>query len=137
MAETDEETLSTLSSTDSENVCPNGKGLEEFLEKLTGLMHQDNVIAIRHEQMKIMNNLEVANWKLASLNDISETTFMKCSADFKQHIKMLQDMKKQLDSIFRRIRNLKVKAASLYPEAYAKAELECAERFGREMTPDD
>ena len=113
-------------STESDSSTVSGsQGLEVFLEKLTDLMHHDNVVSIRQEQSQMMRHLEVANWKLASLNEISETTFNKCATDFRHHTKMLQDMKKQLDSIFRRIRNLKLKVATMYPEAYAVAEEKC------------
>lgn len=133
--EVDEDTVSDHSSEDS---CSDSRdGLEAFLEKLTSMMHQDNVIAIRQEQSQMMNDLEVANWKLASLNDISETTFNNCAADFKHCTKTLQDMKKQLDSIFRRIRTLKLKAATTYPEAYRLAEEKSTRRLERDSTPED
>ncbi len=132
-----EETVSNVSSADSNSTNAGVEGLESFIERLTSLMEQENVISIRQEQMKMMKDLELANWKLASLNEISETTFNNCAADFKQYTKMLHDMKKQLDSIFRRIRILKLKAATSYPEAYRLAEEKCAMRLDKELSPDD
>ena len=133
--ETDEDTGSNLSFADS-NSSSGVEGLENLTERLTNLMQQDNVITIRQEQIKMMKDLELANWKLASLNEISETTFNNCAADFKQYTKMLHDMKKQLDSIFRRIRTLKLKAATSYPEAYRLAEEKSAMKLDRELSPD-
>ena len=66
--------------------------------------------------------LEIANWKLASLNEVSEATFQEHAPLFRQHVRKLQEMKKELDSIFRRIRTLKAKASVMYPEAYAAAQ---------------
>lgn len=62
--------------------------------------------------------MEISNEKLASLNDISERNFQDMSLEFRQQTQMLVAMKKQLDSCFRRIRSLKSKLASQYPEAY-------------------
>lgn len=95
---------------------------EPLESRLANLMHHENIIAIRQDQAQMMQALELANWKLASLNDISESTFQNCAAEFRQTSKLLIDMKKQLDSIFRRIRHLKAKVAATYPEAYALAE---------------
>ncbi len=127
----DDETVSDRSSVDSD-----GGGIETLVEKLTKLMNEENVISIRQEQLKMMNDLELANWKLASVNEISETTFNNCAADFKQYTKMLLDMKKQLDSIFRRIRTLKLKAASMYPEAYRLAEEKMAKKEESDSIPE-
>ena len=104
---------------DSETNEEDHSGREAFLDAITGLMDQDKIIAIRREQSQMMNTLETANCKLSSLNEFSEATFQNCAAEFRHHTKTLVDMKKQLDSIFRRIRHLKAKVSTLYPEAYA------------------
>lgn len=62
--------------------------------------------------------MEISNEKLASLNNISESKFQAMSAEFRHHTQTLLTMKKQLDSCFRRIRLLKAKLATQYPEAY-------------------
>ncbi|XP_011405386.1 PREDICTED: kxDL motif-containing protein 1-like [Amphimedon queenslandica] len=92
-----------------------------FINNLSEIVPHDKIVAIRQEQAKMLQVLEITNWKLSSLNDVSEETFQKSVADFRQKTKMLGDLKKQLDSIFRRIRHLKAQAAANYPEAYAAA----------------
>lgn len=67
--------------------------------------------------------MEITNEKLASLNQISEKKFQSMSLEFRQHTQTLLTMKKQLDSCFRRIRLLKSKLATQYPEAYKGEEL--------------
>ncbi len=62
--------------------------------------------------------MEVTNEKLASLNNISERNFQAMLAEFKHNTQTLLAMKKQLDSCFRRIRSLKAKLSTQYPEAY-------------------
>lgn len=108
-------------------------GREAFLDVITGLMDQDKVIAIRREQSQMMDTLETANCKLCGLNDYSEEMFQNCVANFRQHTKTLVDMKKQLDSIFRRIRHLKTKVSTLYPEAYATV----MEKFAHDKSIDE
>ena len=92
-----------------------------FMERFTDLVHHENIQAIRETQSQMLHTLELSNSKLSSLNDISEKTFERNVFEFRQNIKMLQDMKKQLDSIFRRIRTLKGRVAAVYPQAYAAA----------------
>ena len=95
---------------------------ETFLEKFISIPHQGNTQAIRNEQENMYQLLEVANWKLASLNEISDITFQEHAPEFRHCVRSIQEMKKQLDSIFRRIRTLKAKVSTLYPKAYAAAQ---------------
>lgn len=49
-------------------------------------------------------SLETSNMKLKSLNALSEHEFQTSAASFRQRTKTLQAMKRDLDSVFRRIR---------------------------------
>ena len=117
----------TYSMTDPDTMTTEGEKKEDecdrdaFIKSLTDIVPHEKIVAIRQEQAKMLQVLEVCNWKLASLNEVSEDTFQRSVADFRQKTKMLSDMKKQLDSIFRRIRHLKAQVAVNYPEAYAAA----------------
>ena len=51
-----------------------------------------------------METLEVANAKLSSLNDFSEKRFELYAGDFHKYTQTLTNMKRELDSVFRRIR---------------------------------
>lgn len=95
---------------------------DAFLDKFLSLPHQGNTRAIRDEQERMYQALELANWKLASLNEVSEATFQEHAPLFRQQVKSLHEMKKELDSIFRRIRTLKAKVSVMYPKAYAAAQ---------------
>ena len=92
-----------------------------FVDRFTDLINHEHVRDIRETQSQMLHTLELSNSKLASLNNISEKTYEKTVSQFRHNIKMLQDMKKQLDSIFRRIRVLKGRVAAGYPQAYAAA----------------
>lgn len=77
---------------------------DPFLDQLVGLMHHGNVKTIVKHQEHILGTLEVANQKLSSLNAISEEKFQNLAGEFRHNTRTLAAMKKDLDSIFRRIR---------------------------------
>lgn len=51
-----------------------------------------------------LETLEVANEKLSSLNNLSEKSFTLHAANLRTYTQTLGNMKKELDSVFRRIR---------------------------------
>lgn len=53
----------------------------------------------------------MSNGRLKAAND-----------DFKKHIKLINDMKKDLDYIFKKIRNIKSRIGTQYPQAMKKVE---------------
>lgn len=77
-----------------------------------------------------LSTMEISNEKLASLNTISEQNFAAMFQEFRQHTQTLVAMKRQLDSCFRRIRSLKSKLATQYPEAY-QGKLLTSAKFNR------
>lgn len=107
-------------SIESSHVTVEGPG--EFLDRLAAMMHHSNVNEVIKEQEKMLLSMEVSNEKLTSFNNVSEDTYRRLSANFVQNTKLLSDMKKELDTVFRRIRSLKVRIQTSFPEAYAIAE---------------
>lgn len=108
-----------------------------FATLLTEILPHDKVISIRQDQAIMLQTLELANWKLSSLNDVSESTYQRCALEFRQTTKTLSEMKKQLDSIFRRIRHLKAQVAANYPEAYATIASKYKEEYNEFDDEDD
>jgi hypothetical protein len=47
------------------------------------------------------------------------TRLKTASAEFKRHTQLLHEMRKDLDSIFKRINSLKAKTSQQYPQAYS------------------
>lgn len=117
----------------SSDVKPEAALGDAFLDKLFSMPNYAAISNIRSEQENMYRALEVANWKLASFNEVSEATFQEHAPLFRQHVRSLQEMKKELDSIFRRIRTLKAKASVMYPEAYTAAQ----ERVSSTLDSDD
>lgn len=59
---------------------------------------------------------------LLNCNALSANRLKSAGEDFKRHTKLLTEMKKDLDYIFKKIRNIKTKINAQYPEAYAAAQ---------------
>lgn len=58
---------------------------------------------------------------LLNCNALSASRLKTATEDFKKHVKLLNELKKDIDYIFRKIRNIKAKISQQYPNAYAEA----------------
>ena len=56
---------------------------------------------------------------LSNCNSLSYSRFALAQKELKKHTTLMHDMKKDLDNIFKRIRVLKGKVATQYPEAFS------------------
>lgn len=59
---------------------------------------------------------------LLNCNALSNGRLKAANDDFKKHIKLINDMKKDLDYIFKKIRNIKSRIGIQYPQAMKKVE---------------
>lgn len=62
---------------------------------------------------------EKTNAKLASFNDMAQARLAESQATFARHTQLLLDAKRDLQSVFRRIRTLKARLSERYPEGFA------------------
>lgn len=83
-----------------------------------------------------LQRFEKTNEMLVNCNALSASRLKTAGEDFKKHIKLLNEMKKDLDYIFRKIRNIKTKISQQYPSAYAEA-LPQRNSFVEEAEDDD
>jgi KxDL motif-containing protein 1 len=60
---------------------------------------------------------------LTNCNALSQNRLKNINEDFRKHSKLLQEMKKDLNYIFKKIREIKKKLEVQYPEAFVKANL--------------
>lgn len=60
------------------------------------------------------------NEKLKCLNSISQSRYEASVTAFRFHMRLLTNVKKDLDSVFRRIRTLKTKLGAQHPEIMAE-----------------
>jgi hypothetical protein len=56
---------------------------------------------------------------LINCNALSAGRLQTAGAEFKKHSQLLLEMKKDLDNIFKRIRVIKTKLNTQYPQAFA------------------
>ncbi|KAI9012775.1 hypothetical protein BC832DRAFT_547980 [Gaertneriomyces semiglobifer] len=87
--------------------------------RLVAAVDQDTVEDIVAVQSKILRAMRQTNGTLESHNQYSAQKFSENVASLNQYTKLLKDMKGDLDVIFRRIRALKLRAATHFPEQYA------------------
>lgn len=69
-----------------------------------------------------LQRFEKTNEMLINCNALSNGRLKAANDDFKKHIRFINDMKKDLDYIFKKIRNIKMRIGVQYPEAMKKAE---------------
>lgn len=58
---------------------------------------------------------------LNNVNALSQNRLKNVSEDYKKHCKLLLDMKKDLEYIFKKIRTIKGKLETKYPNAFEQA----------------
>lgn len=68
-----------------------------------------------------MQRFEKTNEMLTNCNALSASQLKTVVPEFKKHIQLLVETKKDLDYIYRKIRVIKTKLSSQYPEAFAEA----------------
>ncbi|XP_013111267.1 kxDL motif-containing protein CG10681 [Stomoxys calcitrans] len=100
----------------------NYSAAEAFIQGLAGLVNQSDVENMIRGQKQMLQRFEKTNEMLLNCNALSLSRLKQSSDDFKRHCKVLAEMKKDLDYIFRKIRSIKQKLSHQYPQAYAEAQ---------------
>jgi len=94
------------------------KASDVFLHGLTSEVNRNDVYHIMDTQKHMLSRFEKTNEMLLNFNVLSSTRYTSTDLDFKLHIQMLLDTKKDLDLVFKRIRVLKNKLSVMYPAAF-------------------
>jgi hypothetical protein len=94
------------------------KASDVFLHGLTSEVKRDDVGHIVDTQKHMLSRFEKTNEMLLNFNVLSSSRYTSTDLDFKSHIHMLLDTKKDLDLVFKRIRLLKNKLSVIYPAAF-------------------
>lgn len=68
-----------------------------------------------------LQRFEKTNEMLTNCNALSASRLKLIGPEFKKHTQTLNDMKKDLDYIFKKIRVIKNKLSAQYPDAFAEA----------------
>nr|CAG4641160.1 EOG090X0CBU [Eulimnadia texana] len=94
---------------------------EVFIQGLAGLVDQRDVEEVVRAQKQMLQRFEKTNEMLVNCNSLSQAHFAKASQELKRHVELLVSVKRDLDNIFKRVRVLKGRVKSQYPEAYKQA----------------
>jgi len=94
---------------------------EVLVQGLAGVINQKDVELIVRAQKKMLQRFEKTNEMLTNVNSLSATRLEKAQNDFKKHTQTVQDMKKDLENIFKRIKVIKTKLSTQQPAAFAAA----------------
>ncbi|KAH8379212.1 hypothetical protein KR009_003712 [Drosophila setifemur] len=95
---------------------------EAFIQSLAGMVNQGDVETMIRAQKQMLQRFEKTNEMLLNCNALSQSRLKSASEDFKRHVKCLNEMKKDLDHIFRKIRIVKQKLQQQYPAIYAEVQ---------------
>ncbi|XP_070547242.1 kxDL motif-containing protein 1-like [Ptychodera flava] len=93
-------------------------GSDAFVHQLSSLVNKEDVREIVSTQKHMLNRFEKTNEMLSSFNKLSSNHYDEKVEQFKNHTRTLLDMKRELDTIFKRIKVLKTQVARQYPDAY-------------------
>lgn len=83
------------------------------------MVNSEDVNAIIQAQRHMLDRFEKTNEMLINFNGLSNVRLQQMNEHFLVHTRTLVEMKKDLDSIFRRIRMLKGKIGKQYPDAFS------------------
>ena len=70
-------------------------------------MNQPDVEMMVRAQKKMLQRFEKTNEMLLNVNSLSATRLERAQNDFKKHTAVVEDMKKDLDFVFRKIRTIR------------------------------
>ncbi|XP_070212861.1 kxDL motif-containing protein 1-like isoform X2 [Littorina saxatilis] len=90
-----------------------------FASSLVQQVNREDVANMVQVQRGMLQRFEKTNEMLINFNQLSGTRYEASVKEFQGHTLLLSDMKKDLDSIFKRIRVLKQRLSKSYPDAFA------------------
>ncbi|XP_077598841.1 kxDL motif-containing protein 1 [Stigmatopora nigra] len=90
-----------------------------FCSRMLSMVNSEDVNAIIQAQRHMLDRFEKTNEMLINFNGLSNVRLQQMNERFLLHTRTLIEMKKDLDSIFRRIRTLKGKIGKQYPDAFS------------------
>ncbi|KAJ8710501.1 hypothetical protein PYW08_009016 [Mythimna loreyi] len=94
---------------------------EVFVQGLAGMVNQNDVETIIRAQKNMLQRFEKTTEMLTNCNQLSASRLRAASTEFKKHTQLLLEMRKDLEFIFKKIRAIKTKLSTQYPEAYKTA----------------
>lgn len=88
-----------------------------FAKEIVQMTNQKDINEMLDLQLEIFERLKQSNEALESINEFSTKSFAVLQKEFEKHIKMIKEMKKDLEYIHRKIRHCKAKLNKRFPES--------------------
>uniref|UniRef100_A0A8D8QMN1 KxDL motif-containing protein CG10681 n=1 Tax=Cacopsylla melanoneura TaxID=428564 RepID=A0A8D8QMN1_9HEMI len=92
---------------------------EVFVQGLAGIVDQQDVEMMVRAQKQMLQKFEKTNEMLANCNTLSANRMKTAAPEFKKNTKLIIEMKKDFEYIFKKINVLKTKLNNQYPQAFA------------------
>ncbi|XP_062506900.1 kxDL motif-containing protein 1-like [Corticium candelabrum] len=92
-----------------------GSTAASFVERTIGMVNREDINSILELQNNMLQRFEKSNTQLDRLNEFSRQRYLKTVEQFRHHTRILVKMKRDLDSVFRRIKDLKQRLHGQYP----------------------
>jgi len=92
--------------------------------EIATMMDHNAINKLQNMQTEMMQKLTEANHSFTTFNDFSTTQVEKLIRDFEKNTKMLKELKADLDSIFRRTRNIRNRLQPHLPEGMTDLTIE-------------
>ncbi|XP_057421111.1 kxDL motif-containing protein LO9-177 [Lotus japonicus] len=93
-------------------------GSEEVSREFKTLINSDDLQSLNHLQHTILGRLQDSNAVLSHFNEFSQNCFAEISGDIATNTRVLKSMKSDLDYIFLKLRNMKSKVLTIFPDAF-------------------
>ncbi|XP_015921551.1 kxDL motif-containing protein 1 [Parasteatoda tepidariorum] len=94
-----------------------------FTQSLQHQVNEDDICAIIQSQKHMLSRFEKTNEMLVNCNSLLTSRYLGASKELKKQKTFLIDLKKDLESVFRRIRFLKMKLSQQYTEAFSASSI--------------
>ncbi|CAG9860316.1 unnamed protein product [Phyllotreta striolata] len=94
---------------------------EVFIQGLAGIVDQQDVELMIRAQKQMLQRFEKTNEMLTNCNALSASRLKSVGPEFKKHVQLLLETRKDLEYVFKKIRVIKTKLSAQYPDAFAEA----------------
>ncbi|KAH9505092.1 KxDL motif-containing protein 1 [Bulinus truncatus] len=95
-----------------------------FASSLIEQVNTEDIASMVYIQRDMLARFEKTNEMLINFNMLSLSRYEATLKHFHKHTVLLSDMKKDLDTVFKRIRLLKQRLEKMYPEAFSACSTE-------------
>ena len=91
---------------------------EVFVQGLAGIVNQQDVESMIRAQKKMLQRFEKTNEMLSNCNSLSASRLERANKDFTKHVTHLKEVKKDLEVVFKILKNIKAKVAKNHSESF-------------------